>query len=135
MFYREAGQFKTTYADEGGSDAVIMFAAESDATDLPALPTNVLLVTVEELASTGHDLWLAALAWGAGCVMLAAGQSVPPRSRQALQQQVDISQSLLQAMGWPARKGTSRPSPKSMVSGTCQLVLTSVRRSRFLGRP
>jgi len=91
-----------TYCDKGGSDAVIMFAAESDATDLPTLPANVLLVSVEELASTGHDLWLAALSWGAGCVMLAAGPSVPSRSREALQQQVDISQSLLQAMGWPA---------------------------------
>lgn len=91
-----------TYIEEGGSDAVVMFAAENDVADLPALPANVLLVAVEELASIGHDLWLAALAWGAGCVMLAAGQSVPPRSRLALQQQVDTSHSLLEAMGLPA---------------------------------
>jgi ferredoxin len=90
-----------TYVDEGGNDAVLMFAAESDLTDLPALPANVLLVAVEELASTGHDLWLAALAWGAGCVMLAAGQSVPPRSRAAMQEQIDISHALLRSMGWP----------------------------------
>ena len=66
-----------TYLEAGGSDPVVMFAAESDAADLPPTPPNVLLTVVEELASVGHELWLAAIAWGARCVLLADGGSVP----------------------------------------------------------
>lgn len=91
-----------SYVEAGGTDPVVMFAADSDAVELNALPPNILLAAVEELASTGHELWLAALAWGAGCVLLAEGASVPPSSRRALQQQVDLGQRLLQAHGHAA---------------------------------
>jgi Fe-S-cluster-containing hydrogenase component 2 len=90
-----------TYRDAGGTDAVVMFAADSDVVELTELPPNVLLTAVEELASTGHELWLAALAWGAERVLLADGGSVPASSRRVLQQQLEICQVFLHAHGLP----------------------------------
>jgi ferredoxin len=90
-----------TYLDAGGSDPVVLFVAEADTDDMPALAPNVLLLTVEELASVGHELWLGALAWGARCVMLADGGSVPDRSRRALDEQLAMTRTLLAGLGCP----------------------------------
>ncbi len=89
-----------TYVEAGGGDPVVMFAAESDAADLPPTPPNVLLTVVEELASVGHELWLAAIAWGARCVLLADGGSVPGKARAALDQQIAHCGELLQGLGY-----------------------------------
>lgn len=88
------------YSEAGGTDPVVMFAAESDAAALPATPANVLLLVVEELASVGHELWLAAIAWGAGCVMLADSGSVPDRARTALAEQIALCHGLLEGLGY-----------------------------------
>ncbi|MGB5776121.1 MAG: 4Fe-4S binding protein, partial [Sedimenticolaceae bacterium] len=89
-----------TYTEAGGTDPVVMFVAESDAAALPATPANVLLLVVEELASVGHELWLAAIAWGAGCVLLADGGSVPGRARAALEEQIALCHGLLKGLGY-----------------------------------
>jgi len=91
-----------TYREAGGSDPVVMFVAESDAPGLPPTPANVLLIVAEELASIGHELWLAALAWGAHCVLLADGGSVPGKARRALDQQIDYCHELLRGLGYDA---------------------------------
>ena len=88
-----------TYLQAGGSDPVVMFVAEDDAAGLPATPPNVLLLVVEELASVGHELWLAALAWGASCVLLADSGSVPGKARVALDKQIAFCHALLQGLG------------------------------------
>jgi ferredoxin len=89
-----------TYLEAGGSDPVVMFIADSDAADLPPTPPNVLLTVVEELASVGHELWLAAIAWGARCVLLADGGSVPGKARRALDQQIAYGEELLRGLGY-----------------------------------
>ena len=89
-----------TYSEAGGSDPVVMFVSDDDAGALPSTPPNVLLIVVEELASVGHELWLAALAWGAGCVLLADGGSVPAKARGALNQQIAYSHELLKGLGY-----------------------------------
>jgi ferredoxin len=91
-----------TYHDAGGSDPVVMFVAEADAGGLPPTPPNVLLTVVEELASVGHEIWLAAAAWGARCVLLADGGSVPGKARRALDQQVEYCHGLLRGLGYDA---------------------------------
>ena len=60
----------------------------------------MLLTVVEELASVGHELWLAAIAWGARCVLLADGGSVPGKARAALDQQIAHCGELLQGLGY-----------------------------------
>jgi ferredoxin len=91
-----------TYARAGGSDAVMMFIAEADVSGLPPTAPNLLLIMVEELASVGHELWFAALAWGARCVLLADGGSLPARSRAGFEEQLGFSRSLLKALGYSA---------------------------------
>lgn len=89
-----------TYLQAGGKDPVVMFVAEDDATGLPATPPNMLLIVVEELASVGHELWLAALAWGASCVLLADSGSVPGKARMALDKQIAFCHQLLRGLGY-----------------------------------
>lgn len=91
-----------TYAQAGGSDAVVMFVAEDDAIALPPTPPNLLLMVVEELASVGHEVWFSALAWGARCVLLAHGGSIPARSRPAFDEQLGFSRALLNELGYSA---------------------------------
>lgn len=91
-----------TYNEAGGRSPVVMFIAEGDVAGLPATPSNLLLVVVEELASIGHELWLAAIAWGARCVLLADGASVPDKARRALLTQIGYCHELLGGMGYTA---------------------------------
>jgi len=88
----------TAYEEGGGTDPVVMFASAEDAADLPATPPNVLLVPLEELASAGHEIWLAALAWGARCVVLVDGGSVPGKAADALAKQVSYCHALLEGL-------------------------------------
>ena len=87
-----------TYLEAGGSHPVVMFASADDAADLPSTPSNVLLVPLEELASVGHEIWLAALAWGARCVLLVNAGSVPDKAEHALRQQLRYCHALLEGM-------------------------------------
>ena len=90
-----------TYLDAGGSDPLVLFVAEGDVALLPPTPANLLLIVVEELASVGHEQWLAALAWGARCVLLADGGSVPGKAREALNRQLAFTHDLLRGLGYP----------------------------------
>lgn len=90
-----------TYQRDGGTQPWLAFVAEADAADLAAVPANVLLVAVEELASVGHELWLAAIAWGARRVLLVEAGSVPPKAREALLRQLTFTHELLAGLGLP----------------------------------
>lgn len=89
-----------TYAEAGGTEPVVMFVAEDDVTGLPPTPPNVLLIVVEELASVGHELWFAALAWGASCVLFADSGSMPDKARTALDLQIRYGHDLLRGLGY-----------------------------------
>jgi ferredoxin len=89
-----------TYSDAGGTDPVVMFVAEDDVTGLPPTPSNLLLIMVEELASVGHEVWFAALAWGASCVLFADSGSMPGKARTALDRQISFSHDLLRGLGY-----------------------------------
>ena len=89
-----------SYLEAGGTDPVVMFVAASDAVGLPSTPPNVLLIVVEELASVGHEIWLAAIAWGARCILLADGGSVPGKARRALDEQIGYCQQMLRGLGY-----------------------------------
>jgi len=91
-----------TYAEAGGSDPRILFVAEEDAGGLQPTSPNVLLVLVEELASVGHELWFAALAWGAGRVLLVDAGCMPGKARAALDRQIAFSHDLLRGFGYSA---------------------------------
>ena len=101
------------YTESGGEHPVLAFMAESEQQDgapldavssdevTQQLADNLLPMVVEELASTGLEVWLAALAYGAGNVVLIDRGSMAEPVRTALQQQIAIAQEILQGMGYP----------------------------------
>jgi ferredoxin len=96
------------YRESGGDHPVLAFFAENDQQHevqgeiTQQLADNVLPMVVEELASTGLEVWFSALAYGAGRVVLVDRGSMAERVRTALQQQIVIAQEILQGMGYPA---------------------------------
>lgn len=101
------------YTESGGEHPVLAFMAESERQDgapldavssdevTQQLADNLLPMVVEELASTGLEVWLAALAYGAGKVVLIDRGSMAEPVRTALQQQIAIAQEILQGMRYP----------------------------------
>jgi ferredoxin len=90
-----------TYREQGGMDPVICFMSEADAPALDVLPDNVLPVLLEELASVGFEVWLAALCFGAASVYLLDCGSVPDMVSVPLKDQVQVAQSILEGFGYP----------------------------------
>ncbi|ABI56632.1 4Fe-4S binding protein [Alkalilimnicola ehrlichii MLHE-1] len=62
-------------------------------------PENLIPVQVEETASVGMDVWLAALAYGAAGVILYTTPAVPQRVTRELDRQLDYARSILTGMG------------------------------------
>lgn len=89
------------YLGAGGTNPIVVFVAQADAGDLTPAPHH-LVVPLEELASIGHEIWLATLAWGARAVLLANGGSLPPRARVALERQILFTHDLLRGLGYEA---------------------------------
>ena len=89
-----------SYAGAGGSNAVVAFVARAEADRLQSRPDNLLVVVVEELASTGMEVWLSALAYGANAVLLVDAGAMPDSVAGFIRQQVDTADSILQGLGY-----------------------------------
>ena len=102
------------YKESGGEDPVLALFAENELSGEDRIEAgevdevsrkiadNVLPMVVEELASTGLEVWLSALAYGAGRIVLVDRGSMDEGVRTALQQQITVAQEILQGMGYPA---------------------------------
>lgn len=104
------------YHDAGGSNAQLVLHAEDY--DPPASGSEQLPLALEELASVGIELWLAALAFGARGVFLAA----PPETQSGdatmalLQQQMDIANQILAGLGFkPAVQWLDNEAPRDQM--------------------
>ncbi len=104
-----------TYAQAGGRDAVVLLHnGERGRTLIEQLgraartgkaqgvPVNVLPVEVFHAASTGLDLWLSALAYGAARIVILLTEDDAPQYRAMLAEQVAVAQAVLQGLGEPA---------------------------------
>lgn len=104
-----------TYAQAGGRDAVVLLhngergrafieqlgrAARTGKAQ--GVPVNVLPVEVFHAASTGLDLWLSSLAYGAARIAILLTEDDAPQYRAMLAEQVAVAQALLQGLGEPA---------------------------------
>ena len=90
------------YASAGGKQAVILFHGPQAraALDSVALPDRVIPVELHHAASTGIDVWLSAIAYGAsGVVVLTTAHDAPPY-RAALRDQAAVAQAVLDALGY-----------------------------------
>ena len=96
-----------TYARAGGRDACLLLHAE-DGRDAIAriarrgrgLPARVIPIEVHHVASTGLDVWLATVAWGASQVAVLATGSEAPQYREALGFQMRVAETIADALGY-----------------------------------
>ena len=89
------------YLDEGGQQPVVVFHSEEFG--MPdSYATNMLPIAVEELGSVGIDVWLSALAYGAGSVLLLDDGNIPARVCKEIDQQLVTANEIISGMGYPA---------------------------------
>ncbi len=89
------------YREQGGGEPVLALFPESQ--DKATLPVqgHLLPLMLEDLASVGLEVWLSALAFGAGRVLLVDDGSLPVVVMRALQGQLDSVSEILLALGYP----------------------------------
>ena len=97
----------STYARAGGRDACLLLHAKEARTAISTLarrgrglPARVIPVEVHHAASTGLDVWLAALAHGASQVAILLGGAEAPAYRAALVAQMAIADAIAQSLGY-----------------------------------
>lgn len=103
-----------TYHKAGGRQAAILLhsqkkgqalvndwgrAAQLDAS-IRGVPARVLPVPVWHTASTGIDLWLSAVAYGASQVFVLVTDEEAPDYRRAIQEQMAVAQAMLNGLGY-----------------------------------
>ncbi len=104
----------STYTRAGGKDAVLLVhsqqqgaaaiqslgrAARSDRS-VRGLPLRLLPLDVWHTASTGIDLWLSAIAYGASQVWILMTDEEAPQYRLAVEQQMAVAEAILQGLGF-----------------------------------
>ncbi|MES2481761.1 MAG: 4Fe-4S binding protein, partial [Pseudomonadota bacterium] len=102
-----------TYAKAGGRDPMLLLhSQEAGAAMVEALgraarvgtahgvPANLMTMALWHTASTGIELWLAAVASGARHVAVLATDEEAPQYRDALRQQMDVAQAILTGLGY-----------------------------------
>ena len=95
------------YAKAGGRDACLLLHAEDArgaiaglARRARGLPARVIPLEVHHAASTGLDVWLAALAHGASQVAVLLTGAEAPQYRAALVDQMAIADTIAQSLGY-----------------------------------
>ncbi len=102
------------YARAGGKDAVLLLHSQqagqvaierlgraAQLGTAHGVPANVLPIALWHNASVGLDLWLAALAFGAGQIAVLASDEEAPQYLQALREQMAVAQSIMAGLGYP----------------------------------
>lgn len=103
-----------TYARAGGRDAALLLHSQEAGTrrvealgraaridkKLNGVPARVLPMPLWHVASTGLDLWLSAIAYGASQVWILLTGEEAPQYRQALAEQIEVGQAILGGLGY-----------------------------------
>ncbi|SKA43146.1 4Fe-4S binding protein [Photobacterium toruni] len=95
------------YKQEGGQSPTLLLYGERDTAAvikaLAVLPTSVITIALEELATVGIDTWFSALAYGAHQVLLATNtQYIPATIDTVLTNELTIAQNFLTELGYDA---------------------------------
>jgi ferredoxin len=101
------GRIKTVlqaYAEAGGEEPVLLLHSLEGAALLAragdAIPGRLLPLGLHHTASTGIDVWLSALAYGAAGVTVLMTEAEAPQYAAALGQQMEIAQAILDGLGY-----------------------------------
>ncbi|MCB2018205.1 MAG: 4Fe-4S binding protein [Hydrogenophaga sp.] len=106
-----------TYARAGGKDAALLLHSQAAGAalvndlgrlaqidqDVRGVPARVIPLPLWHTASTGIDLWLAAVAYGASQVWVLMTGEEAPQYHEALRGQMAVAESILQALGYGGR--------------------------------
>jgi ferredoxin len=95
------------YREAGGEGACLMLHNTTDGRELVArlarrgkgLPANVIPLEVLHVASLGLDVMLGSIALGAARFVVLSAGSEPPAYHEALQQQMNIAQTIMTGLG------------------------------------
>ncbi|QUM86423.1 4Fe-4S dicluster domain-containing protein [Moritella sp. 28] len=96
-----------SYQMAGGVKPTILFFGNRDeenvAAKLPSLPSNVIPIALEELATVGVDTWFSALIYGAHQVLLATNIAYMPATiDRVLKDELAIANNFLTELGFEA---------------------------------
>ncbi|HEY1228544.1 MAG TPA: 4Fe-4S binding protein, partial [Ramlibacter sp.] len=102
-----------TYAQAGGRDATLLFHSQEQGTQLvealgraarlqqaQGVPANVIPLALWHTASTGLDLWLSAIAFGASQVAVLVTGEEAPQYIDGLKAQMAVGQAVLHGLGY-----------------------------------
>jgi ferredoxin len=97
-----------TYREAGAGAPVLLFHSGEHGKALigeletsgQGVPPNVIPVELQHTASVGIDVWLAAIAYGAGAVMVLMTDEEAPQYRTAVAAQMDIANIILNGLGY-----------------------------------
>ena len=149
----------STYAQAGGRDAALLLHSEEGGRALVeqlgrqaqlgkahGVPAQVIPVGLFHSASTGIDLWLSAVAFGARQVAVLFTGEEAPQYRAAIHKQMEIAQALLRGLGYAgthfaaidagtpaeldaALAGLPGTGPQQLPAGTARYAVASEKRS------
>ena len=101
------------YKREGGIDPVVLFHGPGQGASLVSLlhassaegpaagmPARVIPMQLHHMASTGIDVWLSAIAYGASGVSILVTEEEAPQYAGALDDQMGMAQEILTALGY-----------------------------------
>jgi ferredoxin len=94
------------YVEAGGQDPVLLFHSEGGAPLIEAaagqsgVPGRVIPLALHHTASTGIDLWLAALTYGAAGITVLMTDAEAPQYAAALDTQMRVAQAVLDGLGY-----------------------------------
>lgn len=102
-----------SYVREGGLDPVILFHGAGQGAALVSqldpdkiegasrgLPSRVIPMQLHHMASTGIDVWLSAIAYGASGIAILVTDEEAPQYATALEDQMGMAQEILTALGY-----------------------------------
>ena len=97
----------STFAHAGGRDACLLLHAEDSRGAIATvarrgngLPARVIPLEIQHVASTGLDVWLAAIAWGAVEVVVLTTGREAPQYHAALAFQMQVADTIANALGY-----------------------------------
>jgi ferredoxin len=99
-----------TYRAGGGRDACLLFHDGTGSALILALgrrgkglPARVMPIELHHIASSGMDVWLGALAYGASEIAVLATGAEAPQYAEALERQMGFTNTIAQSLGYQGR--------------------------------
>ena len=90
-----------TYSKQTDESPDLVFVTEDEQQRVEQMLPAALIITVEEIASVGPEMWFSALAWGARSVRLFDFDGIPETAASALNLHLSMAHNILDAMSYP----------------------------------